>query len=154
ASWNPFAFFLSSQNPPPATTGFSEEMDLNRTGTVKIDETEAFTVRAQNADGGPKTDLSGEQRWRGTTLDHYHSGVWSGGARSPLAMPGMMRNPGRLPGGMAMTTRIGSAARTTPQTELPDLGRQQYFLEYQYQPRKAGGLFIAEPVLFGPPERR
>src|SRR5262249_36504048 len=37
-----------------------------------------------------------------------------------------------------------------PGPRLPDLGPEQYFLTFKMKPRKAGGLFVADPFLLLP----
>jgi transglutaminase-like putative cysteine protease len=125
--WDPLQRF--GPDPPAggrAETGFSEEINLNRTGTLEVNDEVAFTVRATDAQGQPKLDLPGDQRWRGVVLDRYEEGLWTGSRRLP----------------------VGGFSRRRPQ--LPDLGPGQFYLTFTVQPRQAGGLFLAEPVLAGP----
>jgi hypothetical protein len=120
--WDPLDQFSSRPSfMKYAQTGFNDTIDLTRTGTVEINDDEAFTVTAVGTDGQPKADLPGDQRWRGAVLEDYSNGVW----KSPQA------NGTFLPG------------------QLSDFGPEQYFLDFTVQPRRAGGLFIAEPLRLG-----
>jgi transglutaminase-like putative cysteine protease len=125
--WDPLQRF----GPGPSTgsraeTGFSEEINLNRTGSLEVNDEVAFTVAATDARGQPKLDLPADQRWRGVVLDRYEEGVWTGSRRLPF-------------GGLHRRSQ-----------QLPDLGPGQFFLTFTVQPQQAGGLFLAEPVLVGP----
>jgi transglutaminase-like putative cysteine protease len=128
--WDPLTQFRevkSLGSTGPAQTGFTEEINLNRTGQVEIDDEVAMTVVATEAQGQPKLDLSPEQRWRGTVLDNYADGLWTSDLRLP---------------------RGGTMMR--PQRRLPDLGPTQYFLTFTVEPQRAGGLFLADPIVLGP----
>jgi hypothetical protein len=125
--WDPLQRF----GPDPlsaaqAQTGFSEEINLNHTGNLEVNEGVAFTVTAADGAGRPKLDLPDDQRWRGVVLDRYEEGLWTGTRRLP----------------------VGGLGRR--QEQLPDLGPGQFVLTFTVQPRQAGGLFLADPVLFGP----
>lgn len=103
----------------------SEEMNLNSTGRVELDDEIAFSVEASDADGQPKLDLPAEQLWRGSVLDWYEHGKWA----------------------MMHLTPLGQRRKDTDR--LPDFGPDQFFLTFTIQPRQAGGLFLAEPIRFG-----
>jgi hypothetical protein len=72
SAWSPFLLNRGG----PIVQGFTDQMDLNRTGHVQPSDEVAFTVRARDAKGDPFLELSGEQRWRGAVLDHYERGRW------------------------------------------------------------------------------
>jgi hypothetical protein len=73
SAWSPFLL----NRVGPAEVGYSDAMDLNRTGRLRPSDEVAFEVEARDAGDGPKTDLDREQRWRGAVLDHYERGRWS-----------------------------------------------------------------------------
>lgn len=123
-AWEPLGS-LRSGSSRARLQGGSDEINLNTTGRVEMDDEIALEVRAVDADGQPKLDLPGEQRWRGVVLDSYEHGKWT-----PLhPMPNRQR-------------RLG-------QDGLPDFGPQQYFLSFAVWPRRSGGLVLAEPLRFG-----
>jgi transglutaminase-like putative cysteine protease len=138
-SWDPLTRLGFRAGPPRAQTGFvAEEINLNRTGELDLDDEAAFTVRASDAEGRPKTDLTAEQRWRGAVLEVYADGRWSA-SLDRIRMPGAVRGPGMRP-------RL--------QERLPDFGPSEFYIDFKIQPRKAGGLVLAEPILFGRSETR
>jgi protein-glutamine gamma-glutamyltransferase len=143
--WNLFLYY-SGNVMGKAQTGFSEQMDLNRTGLVEVDEEAAFTVQAEDAAGNPKLDLSGEQHWRGAVLDVYQQGRWGCSGLMPLSPLLFARGtPSPVRGGLPGPRR----SPTSPpdkKPQLADLGPEQYFLDITLEPKKAGGLFLAEPV--------
>lgn len=104
-------------------TGFAPSMDLNVTGRLEIDDSEAFEVYAENADGSPKTDLSPMIRWRGIVMDHYGQGRWI------------------HPGHQIM---FGTENK---QLQLPNLGPDQFFITYHIDTARSHGLFLAEPIM-------
>ena len=113
-------------------TGFGEEVDLNGGGNIETSEEVAFSVEAytkENGENRPKKDLPADTRWRGLVLDHYANGVWS--------VSGTYRIPPNVP------------AFRSP-ADLPDLGSGQFYLIFDVRLRKAGGLFLAEPVRMAP----
>lgn len=122
-SWEPLRTLRSGSARGGA--GVNEEMNLNNTGRVELDDAVAMHVSAVDSSGQPKLDLSGDQRWRGSVLDWYEEGRW--------------------------TTIHQMAVRTqrSGQANLPDFGRDQFFLTFTVQPRQAGGLVLAEPIRFG-----
>ncbi|MBY0526108.1 MAG: DUF3488 and transglutaminase-like domain-containing protein [Gemmataceae bacterium] len=104
-------------------------IDLNRTGTVRLNSSVAFEVAAEDAKGNAKLDLSTDQRWRSFTLNHYERGRWfNRGGGQPGAIdappPPVQRNQA-----------------------LPDLGPRQFFLTFTFPNRQARRLILAEPVL-------
>jgi transglutaminase-like putative cysteine protease len=64
---------------PRVETGYAanQMIDLTRTGDLQSNPEPVFEVIAEYIDGRPKTDLSPDQRWRGTTLTRYQNGAWS-----------------------------------------------------------------------------
>jgi transglutaminase-like putative cysteine protease len=141
---NLFLYFSASAA-PRSQTGFSALMDLNRTGLVEVDEELAFTVQAEDAAGNPKLDLSGDQRWRGTVLDAYQEGRWHCSALMSISPLLLMRGTAVVSRSLGGAPRIGSNASLS-RNQLADLGPDQFFLNFTLEPRKAGGLFLAEPV--------
>jgi transglutaminase-like putative cysteine protease len=106
--------------------GGSDEMNLNSTGRIELDDEVALRIAAVDTAGQPKLDLSGEQRFRGSVLDWYEHGRWT----TMHLLPVQPRRGGQL--------------------ELPDFGPDQFYLDFTVQPRQAGGLVLAEPIRFGP----
>src|SRR5262249_5848552 len=88
---------------------------------------EAFEVFAENADGSPKTDLTPMTRWRGLIMDHYGQGRWI--------------HPGH---------QLTFIMQSRPQTDLPDLGPNQFFITYHIDTGRSHGLFLAEPIVVLP----
>jgi hypothetical protein len=134
--WDPLTRFGIRSASLRAQTGFAEEINLNRTGELELDDEVAFAVTATGSDGQAKTDLPVAQRWRGTVLEIYRDGRWFMSDRSRMSIA---------------FRRFGSGQRRSSERspeKLPDLGPAQYFLGYQMQPRRSGGLFLAEPILF------
>jgi hypothetical protein len=106
-------------------TGFANAaMDLNETGRVEVDESEAFEVYVENNDGSPKTNLSPMIRWRGLVMDHYSQGRWA-------VQPGYQRT---------YTLRGGQRA-------LPHLGPDEFYITYHINTAQSHGFFLAEPVV-------
>jgi transglutaminase-like putative cysteine protease len=123
-------------------TGGSDQIDLNKTGWVEVDEQVAFVVTANDAAGAPKLDLSLEQRWRGPVLDNYRDGLWAQSTRGPTMVGGRA----------ALGRDLGG--RVPRQQALFDLGPRQFFLTYEVDPRRAGGLFLAEPIILRSPANK
>lgn len=127
-SWDP----LQQLGLDPASmrfpgTAFNPAIDLNKTGEVNLGHEEAFRVylfQGENSAGLPP-DL----RWRTGVLDRYQRGRWTSVPRR-----GPFRNPG--------------------QEALPALGDKRLHLRFIVSPRAAGGLVLAEPILFGVPPAR
>lgn len=111
----------------PAQTGFEVGMNLNRVGSVEVDDEVALSVTATTAGGQPKADLPADQLWRGVVLDRYEKGVWT----TWLVLP--------------------HGHQDFDQHRLPWLGPGQWFLDFKVEPKRAGGLFLAEPVWPGTP---
>jgi protein-glutamine gamma-glutamyltransferase len=121
--WEPWSRFGYRE---PATktahTGFSEEIDLNRSGLLQLDDAVAFQVTVTDPEGRPTRGLPGDQRWRGVVLDRYENGRW----RNSLSW-----TPPRF------AARRGGDA--------PDAAHVHFRV-----PGRTGGLFLAEPVRLGP----
>jgi hypothetical protein len=127
--WDPLARFGVKNNKEAATTGFSEEIDLRRTGRLELDNSLAFTVRVTDSSSGkPVRSLSGDQRWRGMVLDKYENGVWK--INSALSWP---------------------SVRVLPTTLAPSVAPNMEGTILRFRvPRRAGALFTAEPAILGP----
>jgi transglutaminase-like putative cysteine protease len=112
-------------------------LDLNRTGTVGINNDLVLEVRAEDAERNPKTDLDPGIRWRGAVLNYYDQGRWS--AQRPLS---------------ALTRPTDLTVPAAP-VVLPDLGPRQYFLNVTVRTGAARGrIFLAEPVISRPGDGR
>jgi transglutaminase-like putative cysteine protease len=127
--WDPEGNFgpPSFDSPVAAKTGVSEQIDLNRSGTIELDEEVAFTVTAGYSRNRPKEDLPGDQRWRSVILDRYENGRWSSTPRLSVRSAGVVVVP----------------------NVMPEVGPDQFILSYTVTPRKAGGFFLADPVRTG-----
>ena len=123
-SWEPLSKLRTGS--PRGSQGSNEEMNLNNTGHVELDDAVALRVAALDASGQPKLDLPADQRWRGSVLDWYEHGRWTMMHQMPLR------------------------TRSSRQVLLPDFGPEQFLLNFTVQPRHAGGLVLAEPIRFGP----
>jgi transglutaminase-like putative cysteine protease len=97
-------------------------MDLNRTGTLVLDDTVAIEVRATDR-VGTAAEVQPGRYWRGATLDLYHQGRWS--------------NPDRV--------RV-PAADPEGQARLVDLGPRQMLLHFRVQLRPPFVPVLADPV--------
>jgi hypothetical protein len=128
-AWDPASNFMKMTLDPPAApkSGVSEEIDLNLSGAIELDEEVAFTVTAAYGRNRPKDDLPPDQRWRSCILDRYENGRWSSAPRLPVRGAGIIVVPNLL----------------------PDFGPEQFFLYYSVTPRKAGGFALADPVHTG-----
>jgi hypothetical protein len=125
--WEPLAGLGAARaQVKSAQTGLSAEMNLNRTGALEIDQGAAFAVTAVNADGSPKLDLPGDQRWRGVVLDHYRDGLWSS----------------------ALQQNNVAAIYRVQRREEPVSGG--YELHFTLHLERAGALILADPVRLGP----
>ncbi len=122
-SWNPLMRFGQMRGSGGISTGFAEQMNLNKTGEVEVNDEVAMTVHVTDANNKPFSGFSLDQRWRGVVLEHYENGVWN----------------------RRISRRV---SLKSSQTKLPDFGPNQLNLQFKLIPRRVGGLFIAEPVLF------
>ena len=124
ASWNPLLRFGQIRSTGGAgVTGFAEQMNLNKTGEIELNEDIAMTVSVTDIDDKPYLGLAIDQRWRGAVLEHYENGVWN---RRVLRKP----------------------APKAAQKKLPYFGPEQLIFNYELTPRKVGGLFLADPIRF------
>jgi hypothetical protein len=125
--WEPLARFAA--RPPElrqARIGFSEEINLNRTGRLQPDDVVAFRVTVVDS-GGRRRDLHPDMRWRGLVLDRYkEQGIWSC-AQSWSSGPALLH--------------LGNPP--------PRPAEGQMLLQFEV-PRSTGCLFLAEPLRFGP----
>jgi hypothetical protein len=124
AEWEPLARFAARRPAErTAVTGFSDEIDLNRTGRLSLDDSLAFRVVVVDT-GTPRSSLPGDQRWRGIVLDRYEErqGIW----RSELSWPA----------GAPLTRTFG---------ELPAPAAGEMLLQFEVT-RRSGGLVLADPV--------
>jgi transglutaminase-like putative cysteine protease len=144
-AWNPLRLVASASHSGPVAgqTGGSDQVDLNRTGWVEVNDEVAFVVAAEDAEGKPKLDLSPMQRWRGVVLDQYRHGRWGNGWALPLgALPVDMG-----PGMGNMLPPFPPEEDPGPQPPFVDLGPGQYFLTFDIDLEKAGGLYLSDPVI-------
>lgn len=124
-------------------TGLSQDVDLNRTGTLKPDEVLAFSVEAKDAQGEPKLDLDLEQRWRAAAMVAYDGGKWTRG-----------RDPDRI-----MTTpppRIPIKGKEPPRSDavrLPEFGPRSYTLSFYLSQPTHSMAIAASPVLWRPNDK-
>jgi len=129
AEWDPtnrFGFLHLSGKARTGETGFSDEIDLNRTGKLALDDSQAFTVHVVNHQDRSENALQSDQRWRGIVLDRYENGIW----RSDISWPATTPIPQPLLG------------RYDPS---PDT----FLIEFRVS-SKLGGLFLADPLLLDP----
>ena len=121
--WEPLSRMGNPQTRTVAAkTGFSEEIDLRRVGTLTNDDAVAFTVKMTDLEGTPQKLLPADQRWRGPVLDRYEDGVW----RSEL-------------------TSFSSATMFLSDTPGGPVGLAPSRLHFQFQGRTPS-LFLAEPI--------
>jgi hypothetical protein len=124
APWDPMRRFgMQPERREGAQTGFSEEIDLLRTGVLVRDDSPAFSVQVTDPSGRPERALPPDPRWRGIVLDRYEEGLW----RSGLTWSS---------GGPRFNVRWHPC-------EGPSL-----LLNFRV-PRQTGGLFLAEPIGLG-----
>jgi transglutaminase-like putative cysteine protease len=145
--WSPSVLLAPEQGATPhvATTGFTSGIDLNRTGSVEVNDELAFTVQAVDSEGRLKQDLDLEERWRGSVLDYYGEGRWL--VSAPLSRV----FPGRGIGGDVIGPRIAPPPppplpSRLRERALPHPGVGQFYLDFTISLRRAGGLFLADPV--------
>jgi hypothetical protein len=153
SAWNAYQLLGGARTGVPriAQTGFSNEIDLNRTGEVEVSDDIALIVQVETEEGRPKTDLRADQRWRGAVLDYYDNGRWIGTAPLTRRIP-----VGAVLGGQpAVEPQPALQGPPPPQaigmtsegSGLPNLGPSQFYVTFNFQVRNAGGLFLAEPVI-------
>ncbi len=104
--------------------GYSQSIDLNRGGAVRLGGEEVFRVAVVAAPGEAAPELPPGQRWRGGVLDAYVDGRWSNEEVRRQMDVGFGRKPPVL---------------------APPLGPGRCRLDFTVGSR-AGGFFLAEPV--------
>ncbi len=112
-------------------TGYNPENthDVSKIGDLETNREIAFEVTAFAADGSLKTDLDGDQLWRGTAYTDYEMGNW-------------LRKP--------YLSGHGSRIRVSQQAEPyrpPELGRDRYELAFRGG-EKVGGLVVSSPLFW------
>jgi transglutaminase-like putative cysteine protease len=125
SDWDPLSRFGMKPNRESARMGFSEEINLKRTGRLEPDDSPAFTVRVTDVSGKPIRGLRSDTRWRGMVLDRYEDGIWR--SESEMAWPRLAR-------------------KAPPEAIEPKPG--DLILKFRV-PRRVGGLFLADPLLLG-----
>lgn len=107
----------------------SEQMlDLNRSGELRVSRDVVLEVEATLRNGSPKLDLSPSTLWRAAIYTDYEKGRWT-------------------PSRSLYLFSIRESFRGN--SSLPDLGPQQYTLEYYPTPRLNREV-IAEPIIWQP----
>jgi protein-glutamine gamma-glutamyltransferase len=101
---------------------FSQQMDLNRDGPVRLTDEEVFRVAVEAAPDLPAPTLPADQHWRGGVLDTYDRGRWTNQEIQSLSYP-----------------------NAHPSPLAPAAGPGIYRLDFTVGPG-AGGLCLAEPV--------
>jgi transglutaminase-like putative cysteine protease len=153
--WDPLRLLSAAQRVEAARaqTGAAAQIDMNSTGWVELDDEVALVVTAEDASGAPKLDMDSRQRWRGPVLDHYDGGRWESiyGLRMAVAIGGEMVLPAD-----SQPARVADPFTLSqpPRQQLLELGPEKYFLVFEVEPRKAGGLFLADPAVLRGPEPR
>jgi transglutaminase-like putative cysteine protease len=142
SQWNSLALARGVQQ--KLETGYSSEIDINRTGRVEVNNELAFTVVVTAADGSPKSDLDRNQLWRASIFDQYHDGRWTNGTLS--AIPNEISSL-RVLSSLQRSRAIMDPLRDPgPPRKWVDLGPSQYFMQFTLTPRHA--LVLAEPSFF------
>lgn len=121
AHWNPG--LLGGHQNHAIPTGLSSTIDLNRTGTLTIDDRVAFEVDVRQPDGSPLVNLDPNQRWRGPTLDFYENGHWTNRALADVVEHDIRTElrPGTLPDiGPHLTFRYTLDSRSLNRPVLAD----------------------------------
>jgi transglutaminase-like putative cysteine protease len=151
-TWDPLRLVPPGSRSPAVPTGGGDQVDLNRTGWVEINDELAFVVSAEDANHQPKLDISPAQRWRGFVLDQYRNGRWGSGwglsseAADPREARAIMRS---MPLQLVPEEDDGG-----PQRTLFDLGPDQYFVTFDVEGAKAGGVYLSDPVVVRGPRAR
>lgn len=113
-------------------SGFTHNVDLNRTGTIEVNDDIAMEVDVEDAEHHPMTTLPVDQRWRGDVREVYEHGRW-----------------------LESTQLIAARLQQHPleQKRLPNYGTRQLFFTFKVDTRDAHGLFLADPVILDPEAR-
>ena len=110
-------------------------MDLNRTGSIRLNTEVAFEVQATDAHGRPKLDLDLGQYWRGAALNFYDHGRWFNRGIWIFQPPDKV-DPEHAP-------------------ELPQFDQDPYHLKFTLSNRSSSRRFLlAEPVTVKPSDSR
>lgn len=134
-------------------TGYSDDrpaIDLNGSGTLRVNHDVAFEVYAESPGHEPKLDLDLNTRWRGTSFNSYDKGKWENLGNEVGTNPGPPWAD--IVGGERSSHRLSES--TDP---LPDLGPEQYFLRYHARTPSSANFFLADPVqivTFGSGQKR
>ena len=112
-------------------TGYNPENthDIGKIGDLETNREVAFEVTAFAADGSLKTDLDGDQLWRGTAYTDYDLGNW-------LRKPYLSGHGSRI--------RVSAPAEPY---RPPELGRDRYELAFRGS-EKIGGSVVASPLFW------
>jgi hypothetical protein len=125
-------------------TGYSDDkagIDLNGSGTLRVNHDVAFEVYAELRDHQPKLDLDLNTRWRGTSFNSYDKGRWENRGDSGGAAPGPI-----WPDTATADGPTGRRPLREIKNQLPDLGEEQYFLRYHVRSTNSANYFLADPV--------
>jgi len=128
---------LAGANRQRTTVGLSEDpsIDLNGTGAIELSSEVVFDVQARNRDGTAKLDLPRDVFWRGPVFRYYRDGRWQN--NSNAATPGMVSGPSVIAPGVANTT-------------LPELGADEFYLDYTLKTRVGITPYLAQPIMVTP----
>ncbi|GIW79281.1 MAG: hypothetical protein KatS3mg105_1088 [Gemmatales bacterium] len=127
SQWDPYTLTTRHR----LVSGYSEGMDLNRSGRLYLSSQPAFEIVAKTVDGRPKNDLSPQQRWRGSVMDHYQNGKWFN--RSEVLRPWR--------GGEVDANRRN-------ETPFSALAEDALVIRFTVVLPKAESVFVADPVSF------
>ena len=103
--------------------GFSEQIDLNRVGPVRLTDDEVFRAVVEAEQGQPLYTLPADQHWRGAVLDAYERGRWTN---------------------RELKEQLDQNYRASPPAPAASPGTHR--LHFTVGPA-AGGFFLAEPVV-------
>jgi hypothetical protein len=154
-SWEPLGSLRSGYG-RSRTQGGSEEINLNITGRIELDDEVALQVAAVDAAGQPKLDLPADQRWRGAVLDMYEDGQRElpdfGPHQFFLTFTVSARQPGALV--LAEPIRFGPPSARLPVVTLSGEGRHKYQYHQVVPAGEDSSRMPAEGVRFGGYRRR
>jgi protein-glutamine gamma-glutamyltransferase len=118
------------------TTGLSEgSLDLNTTGSIRVNQERAFQVYAEQLDGTPMLDLPNDLKWRVTPYQTYDRGRWN---RNNPNNRTIFRTKDK-----AKTT--GNRSRNIRE-QLPALGAHAVLLNYTVEQKLVRSPPLADPV--------
>jgi protein-glutamine gamma-glutamyltransferase len=146
-SWNPVSLAGTIVAPRTAESkvGYSNDMDLNPSGALELDDEIAFSVYAEDAQGRPILDLSPEQRWRGNVLDHYEDGKWINNSTTFRIMPRIPRKPlENKPGHKGSAPALLATLYPISIRDMTVQGSKQSTVDFNLKPARVGGLFLAD----------